>query len=319
MSKKELIKKEIERYCEENRLKNYKKSIYALLNKLEEKAPTAITSSQKHELFAAGMIKLYLDNKNIAIQSKALAAFFGLKDPSINDKAATLSAKMKSRQERLRELKEQGFDLGPVVDDFITGRFDFVDKHRYRISDKYYELLDMLDEMDVKTQVKELQKLIKEEPLFLDPYLIIAETYEYEDNQYGRMRYLEMAYDKAVSLIKRKGLYPDELLWGFVENRHIIRAMFNYAMLLWEDGEKDVAINIFVYLLKSNPSDNIGARYSILGILEGYANEVAMEQKFAAKEGYLDALKMDKWFSEKSKKHMKYFKEWYDLIEADDD
>lgn len=58
----------------------------------------------------------------------------------------------------------------------------------------------------------------------------------------------------------------DILEWGWLENRHIIRTILNKAISLWENNHMDEALNLFRNLLKTNPNDNVGARYYILAI-----------------------------------------------------
>jgi len=42
-----------------------------------------------------------------------------------------------------------------------------------------------------------------------------------------------------------------------------MQCLFDYANLLWENNQKDEAINQFKYMLELNPNDNQGVRYNL--------------------------------------------------------
>ena len=52
--------------------------------------------------------------------------------------------------------------------------------------------------------------------------------------------------------------------WLIPETRPFMQALFEQSQLLWDIGEKERAINQYKYMLKLNPGDNQGARYSLL-------------------------------------------------------
>jgi hypothetical protein len=110
-------------------------------------------------------------------------------------------------------------------------------------------------------------------------------------------------YQNAIELIEKNGKFPDILRWGFIENRHIIRVIFNFATLLWLADKKDDALEILLKLYKSNPDDNVGARYSILAILEGFESQEHLEEEFDSGDGYVDWQKQEEWFVKNHKKY----------------
>lgn len=67
-------------------------------------------------------------------------------------------------------------------------------------------------------------------------------------------------------------------------------------------------------LLKSNVNDNIGARYAIVAMLEGFESMGEYEEKFMSGFG-LDAMAVEEWFNEASKKHKKVIGWWFDEVE----
>ena len=124
----------------------------------------------------------------------------------------------------------------------------------------YWEFIESKEADNVKKSISILKKIIKKDPDYFDPYITLHEYYLLNGDPENAMDVLERGYKKALKLIMKKGKFPDVLLWGFIENRHIIRMLFNYAMFMWEIEEKEQALALMMSLLKSNPGDNIGAR-----------------------------------------------------------
>ena len=82
-----------------------------------------------------------------------------------------------------------------------------------------------------------------------------------EDDEARAATLRNTAFHRALSrIVDGKGDFPASLPWGYLENRHLIRAIDRGAIALWDAGDTDAALDIFRKLLKSNPNDNIGAR-----------------------------------------------------------
>ncbi|MFU8813583.1 MAG: tetratricopeptide repeat protein, partial [Balneolaceae bacterium] len=176
----------------------------------------------------------------------------------------------------------------------------FVDKNR-PVQMKYYDTLDRLETATDQEMEKAMKKLIKEDPDFLDPYLILHGIYQDNEQWKKADEILNEAYEHAIkTILDKKGNWPDVLLWGFMENRHIIRTIFNKGVRLWDNGKTDEALDIFRKLLKSNPNDNVGVRDFILAIRMGISFE-EYEERFN-KGGYYDSESI-KWFEENAPKY----------------
>lgn len=182
------------------------------------------------------------------------------------------------------------------------------------VMSQYY---DLLERNPSPGQLKrEMLKLIKKDPMFFDPYLNLAHILEEEGNHTKSRELLKDAYVKAVRLISDKdGNWPKSLEWGFLENRHIIRAIDCWAHKLWEEGRPELALEIFRRLLRSNPNDNIGARYEILAIRMGYNADYAEKMFPGMASGFIDANKLDKWFDKNAGKFPEEFDWWLKEIE----
>jgi len=58
-----------------------------------------------------------------------------------------------------------------------------------------------------------------------------------------------------------------------MDNRAYMRAIQYRADLYADDGEKEKAIELYRLLLKMNPNDNQGARYTLSGLYAGISGE----------------------------------------------
>ncbi len=193
---------------------------------------------------------------------------------------------------------------------------DFVGKELKGMT-KYYDLLE--SDLDTEELKREMNKLVKEYPGFLDSYLILADILQEEEKYLEAEELLSKAYSRAMSLIVDKdGNFPKYIPWGVLENRHIVRAIDRWAHELWEEGRAQYALEIFQKLLRSNPNDNIGARYEILAIRMDYEPDYAEEMFPASTSGCIDAIKSEQWFEENAKKFPEEFNWWFKEAREDD-
>lgn len=185
----------------------------------------------------------------------------------------------------------------------------FVDKDR-PVQTKYYDLLETPDITTNDEMEQAMKKLIKKDPDFLDSYLILYEIYKKEEQFQKAQDILDKAFKRAINLIiDKKGNWPEELLWGFLGNRHIIRTLFIKAVSLWSNEDTEEALGIFRKLLKTNSNDNVGARNYLLAIRKGMTF-TEYENRFN-KGGYYDMESM-KWFDNHAPEFPDEFGWWLD-------
>lgn len=190
---------------------------------------------------------------------------------------------------------------------------EFIDKE-HKVMTNYYSVLENnLRPGQTKSQMR---KFIEKDPDFLDPYLVLADLL-YEDEEYIEGdELLRTAFTRALKrIVDKDGNWPKFLPWGFLENRHLIRAIDRWAYKLWEDGRNEYALQIFRKLLKSNTNDNIGARYNILAILLEHEVDWREEEFSAGEIGMIDAIKEEKWFNKNVKKFPEEFNWWFEITE----
>ncbi len=205
----------------------------------------------------------------------------------------------------------------PPVHSEQTTQYDkFLD--RPRIQNIYFEVVERLP-VSSREAASMLRRVMVLDLDFLDTYSMLSEVY-------GERRakkactpesFTSEAYRRACLLISDKnGNWPKEMPWAWLENRHIMRALADYAYLVWERRHSEIALDIFRRLLAMNSNDNQGARYEILALRLGF--DAHWHKKFEAKnapaQGLLDAREIDDWFITGSKKFPEEFKVFWDYI-----
>ena len=303
MTNHDLIKHQIKKFCFE-KLKNNQEPLERF-EKLVNSSSNMIENALKPELISAAIIFSYLREHKLngrgGITTKQLADYFGVKPQAVTSKV---------------------FDVDCIVNrsaifpDDLKEHYEFIDIDRFEVSEEYYEFLESPEADDYKKSEKILLKLIKLDPDFFDTYTVLHEYYL--NNGKGTKAYnlMQKGYERAMNLVLNKnGKFPDSLPWGFIENRHIIRVMFNFAALLWLNSDKKNALVIFNRLLKSNPDDNIGARYVIVAIHEGVKSIYEFEKMFDDGSGYSNWEAQEKWFWETSSKYKSEIGCWLESVD----
>ena len=275
-----------------------------MLEMLNENNARMIEGAQKPNLLAASIIYTYLKRNNLngrgGITAKDVGEYFGVK-------ASAISQKTFDVEFRLYGIKDY------ITEDEV---YEFIDRDRFAVNELYWEFLESPEADDVKKSIKALKSMIKKDANYFDPYITLHEYYLMDDDFEKAIKIIEQGFKRAIDLIDNNGRFPDELPWGFMENRHIIRMIFNFGMFVWANGDKDIALNLFMELLKSNHNDNIGARHSIVAILEGFNSQEEYEEQFESESGHgLDPMKLQEWFYESAQKHKNVIGWWLDLEE----
>jgi hypothetical protein len=97
---------------------------------------------------------------------------------------------------------------------------------------------------------------------------------------------LEQRIIKACEFIAQQdNIFKKKVVWGCLENRPIIRGLILKADKLWDAGQLKEAHELFSKIYKTNPDDNIGARYSIKATKEGMSH-AEFNERFVESDGY---------------------------------
>ena len=192
----------------------------------------------------------------------------------------------------------------------------FIDKNHPGMI-PYYDLLE--EDMSDSKRIIKLQKLILDDADFFDPYITLADIYEAQGKQEEARKLITTGFKKAMKkIVDHQGSFPKELPWGYLENRHLIRIIYQQALDCWTLGDTQAALYLLRRLLRSNPNDNIGARNDILAI----RMELGLDylDQFITPEtlpGYIDAHLSLKWFDKHSKKFPDEFEWWRKEVEEE--
>jgi tetratricopeptide (TPR) repeat protein len=197
---------------------------------------------------------------------------------------------------------------------------EFIDKD-HAVMEDYYEIV--CSKVPDGQMLKKMCTLIKADPDFYDPYLMVSDLLFSKGKKKEAEVILQEAYERALlTIVDAKGRWPKQMAWGFLENRHVMRAIEQQALYYWETGKVDDALEIFRQLLRVNPHDNQGARYSILAIKMslGFDEwEKPFEVERDGKVVGLNAFKVGDWFRENAPKYEDDFRWLLDLYKTWDD
>ncbi len=337
------IEAEVVRFCEAKLNVDWRQLCVDFLDAIEREDPEAFLRGDIN-IYAAGVIHAlgqlnFLFDKSIKphVSVSEIADFYDVKKGSMTQRSTMLrdlmglhpmngqflSSENREQMEEMQQMMAQtlaqlapGMTPSQVLADMPnfgsrkSSRSEFVDRDRRTMQD-YYDLQErvMSDRgMAPKAIEKGLRALIEADPDFLDPYLALGEILDDEDREGEAEALLNEAYGRALNLISdKKGEWPHLIEWGWLENRHILRTLFNRAFRWWQDGESAQALPLFRQILRACPGDNLGVRYFILAILKKMSF-AQFDRKFD-KGGYWDQTIMT-WFDKESPKYPDEFGAW---------
>lgn len=314
-------------FCRERLDKDYERLAVKLVNKLARKRPPPILRGRL-ENWAAGIIHAlgsvnFLFDKSFEpyVASPEISEHFGVSPSTMSQKSKVIRDLFKmdhfGNQEFQTAHMKRGFApvnemiqqlAGMLADSEEPPDGEFVDQD-HPVIDAYYGLCERYNaQRPSKSLQTALEKLIARDPDFFDPYLMLRDLLLRNGQTAEAATLLDEAYARALRRITAAtGEWPEALAWGWLENRHLIRTLLNKALDLWDQGDLEAALDLLRRLLRSNPNDNIGARYYILGIRTGLTLE-GFEARFN-KGGYYDA-ELPEWFDTGMAEFPDEFDEW---------
>jgi len=196
---------------------------------------------------------------------------------------------------------------------------EFID-YDHAVMREYYDIIEQ--DIPASTLLQKMQRLMQADENFYDPFLISAEILFAQGKTEEAQAIAKDAYERAVArIVDSKGRWPKFMRWGFLENRHLMRALEFYAGLCWAAGDCEEALKIYRQLLHINPEDNQGVRYTILAIRMGLGQKEWQRPFVVEKDGKiigLDAYKSSKWFDENVQKFPEEFEQFLKFHEQRD-
>ncbi|MDZ7719699.1 MAG: tetratricopeptide repeat protein [Balneolaceae bacterium] len=127
--------------------------------------------------------------------------------------------------------------------------------------DLILEAEEMYFEMEFGKAKQILEKIIKQNPSYIDSYFILADIAR-QENRIGED---EAILNRGIEYYK-SGIPSDfdgEIPWGFNDNRPFLRLLHELVLTLDRNDNHEKAINNAELILKYNPNDNQGIRYLI--------------------------------------------------------
>jgi tetratricopeptide (TPR) repeat protein len=189
---------------------------------------------------------------------------------------------------------------------------EFIDK-QHPTTDDYFRIMERFTGENAPYIISRLKKLIQRDPDYFEPYSSLSELHAMTGNVLEAEKVLNNAYKRALKrILDEKGQWPDVLKWDVVENRHLIRALLNKAILYWNYGKNQDALNLLRKLLRSNPNNNIVTRFFILAI-QMKMSHFAFERQFN-KYGFYDS-DLTAWFDKNYRAFPDEFDWWHEEIE----
>lgn len=136
----------------------------------------------------------------------------------------------------------------------------------------YYDAMELLDgsRSDAKKAEKLLLKALKMDEHNVQTHIGFTHLYGRLKDKKKAHEHIQKAYGET---IKKFPKWPSRMLWGEIDNRASMRAVQYRADLYADEGEREKAIALYRLLLKLNPNDNQGVRYTISGVYAGISGE----------------------------------------------
>lgn len=174
-------------------------------------------------------------------------------------------------------------------------------------TDLYYNAMELIE--GDRNDLREAEKILKK-ALDLDKnktvqaHIGFVHLYSALKNKKKTNEHIKKAYNEAQ--IKFPS-WPKRMEWGVLEYRPYMRAIQYRADLHLDEGEKDKAMELYRLLLKMNPNDNQGARYTIAGVYAGISGE-EVNRMFDEGNEKQNWDKLEKMVAKQNAKH-KFWKE----------
>jgi tetratricopeptide (TPR) repeat protein len=165
----------------------------------------------------------------------------------------------RAMKEAIAEIQGQNFDSIEEINQFLNQKLNGPKKvpqaNKQSAQDLIYDAFEVVGNQRYKLA----EQALKLDPNCVDAYVILAEKATSLDEAltwYEKgMRIGEKKLGKAF-FVENKGHF-----WGLIETRPFMRAKLDYAMALYDLGEKNQATKQYEELLVLNPNDNQGVRY----------------------------------------------------------
>ena len=121
----------------------------------------------------------------------------------------------------------------------------------------FFNSIDVLENGDIKKARKMLENVIEKIPEFIDAWHHLSLL---TDDKNKSKELNEKAVQIGLSKFPKEFNEKSLLEWGWTENRPFLRAYYQKALILLDEGKTEDAIKYFMQILSWNPNDNQGDR-----------------------------------------------------------
>lgn len=282
----------------------------------------------------ASLNELFYRDSRPSVAATEIAAHFGVSTGGVNTRVNALKQTMqasgvpveqyltkrgKEHRETIESLFDELLGAAPLLQNLRD--FDgvasvdkdgaFYDAER-PVMHAFYDLMaEHDDDEPSEALIAGLRQLIAQDPDFYDSYSALGELLGGDE---GRELFRD-ACTRALGRI-RSNTFIRHVPWGYLENRHLLRAILNEALECWDDQSLENAVFLLKTLLELCPDDNVGARQYLLAIREGMTF-VSFEERFMDPSGLgYTAGKLHHWFGSKSQAYPDDFAEWQKYVDS---
>jgi|GEM_PF-1776009 len=199
-------------------------------------------------------------------------------DREFFDDCAICQAMKNGKANTLEDLK-RAFELaeeqgtGKIVDRNFFNKEEGNYSMAMRTADKddlYYDAQDAINERDFKLAERFLIEAKNLDLDYVQTYIGFANLYGVSGNKQNMLENIKIAFEKT---LKKFPKWPKEMNWLDLDNRAYLRAIQYQADVFVDDKKKEEAIELYRLLLRLNPDDNQGARYTLTGLYAGISGE----------------------------------------------
>jgi tetratricopeptide (TPR) repeat protein len=196
-----------------------------------------------------------------------------LSDPKVRRTEAARMAEQFDRIVGNRVFKSEA-ELKEFMDELVGKSFDDIEMPEPTPAQKAQDLIyDAWEEPNLAKRIRLARRALELWPDCADAYAVLAAEEESPKEQRRLLEEAVAAGERAVG----PETFRDDVghFWGIHRTRPYMRARAALADLLWAAGEPDAAIAHCRALLRLNPNDNQGNRYTLVNWLLVVGNDRA--------------------------------------------
>ncbi|OGZ65341.1 MAG: hypothetical protein A3C50_01405 [Candidatus Staskawiczbacteria bacterium RIFCSPHIGHO2_02_FULL_43_16] len=144
----------------------------------------------------------------------------------------------------------------------------FIQKNEEHTGDLYYDAMELLDgsRSGAKEALKLLEKALELDLNYVQTYIGFVQAYGSLGDKIKARENIKKAFELTQEQFPK---WPKEMPWGDIDNRAYLRAIGWMADEYADNGKKSEAEELYRLLLKLNPNDNQGIRYTMAGLCAG--------------------------------------------------